>query len=650
VACKWQCVGDTMKFNSTDHTTRSEYNTNHHKPAPGQVRRHANDASDIHSLDSRDQGHASQYESLESALDLDDEVPMSEFSKSQGGRRASVSNLRHALAEMKAQMLMLEKRISSTSRVGDVIGGSEILSQRDSVRSTNVTFANGIAEGSDTTPMLAECREKTWYNFQNKQETNEGECAIEILLGEPDYRPSSKEIDKTKKKAAEERFFKIKASSHTIPAPTPRTDGILPVPERIRINSPLILSTLASIDDTIDIMGPVVMLRPFKFLLYHETQIKDAVHELRDRLDTMLAIPDDVTAQAPTRTATLPAETDDFSIPRNDSEELKSTIEHMRCLCDFIDKYLLPINDHLDKSTASKISFENLWYLFRTGEDIFMPLRSLRKKKVTVDAIATAPETFQSRYNMIWRVIGTGGGRPNIATAKNRNASLRPNPFVVNCYYIDFDGKYFCPIIHTFTIMPFKGEKSINNLDFYPIRFMETDYQSMRENLNKGTTTFASITRSYTHFYYSGPTLTVQPCGCELGKEPVHQENVESEVIVDFRMSLLKHPSWRPKAPIWKHPPMEPRELQENVPVRVLKGNQIIDSDRDHVYDDYHIERELSIAIRNKERIFSPVPSGWTSNESMVPEEDVMLLTSRVFAFVLRTRTFGKNPSYRSLS
>jgi hypothetical protein len=616
----------------------------------GQRQHHTSNTADIHSFDSREQGHASQYESLESAFDLDNDAPMSEFSKSQGGRRDSVSNLARTIAALKAQILMLEKRTGSAPRTIDVAAGSEILSQKDSIRSTNVTFANGIGDGSDPTRMIAECREKTWSDFQNKQETNEGECVIEILVGEPDYWPSTKASNKAGKKSVKERFFKTEAPNHVAHAPAPRVNGILPVPERIRINSPLILSTLASIDNTIDLMGPVVMLRPFKFLLYHDNQIKEAVHGLQDRLEDLVHTTDEDTTRLPSRTATIPAEMEEFSMSRNDSEDLKATIEHMRCLCDFIDKYLLPINDRLDKSTGGRISFSNLWYLFRTGEDIFMPLRSLRKKSVSVEAITAAPETFQSRYNMIWRVIGTGGGRPNIATAKNRNASLRPNPFVVNCYYIDFDGKYFCPIIHTFSIMPFKGEKDITALDFYPIRFMETDLKAMRENLNRGTTTFASITRSFTHFYYSGPTLTVQPCGCELGKEPVHQENVESEVIVDFRMSLLKYPSWRPKAPIWKHPPMDPRELQENVPVRVLKGNQIIDSDRDHVYDDYHIEKELSIAIRNKERIFSPVPSGWTSNESMVPEEDVMLLTARVFAFVLRTRTFGKHPIYHSLT
>ena len=70
-------------------------------------------------------------------------------------------------------------------------------------------------------------------------------------------------------------------------------------------------------------------------------------------------------------------------------------------------------------------------------------------------------------------------------------------------------------------------------------------------------------------------------------------------------------------------------------------------TEHDHIYDDYYIDNESSTTFRNNEHIFAPIPSGWLSNESMVPEKDICLLPGRVFAFVLRTRTFGKSSSYQ---
>jgi hypothetical protein len=332
-----------------------------------------------------------------------------------------------------------------------------------------------------------------------------------------------------------------------------------------------------------------------------------------------------------------------------DIENRQTTLQHMRCLTEFIDRYIKPTVDRLKNNLDGKIQFRDLWYIFRPGENIYMPLR-LPRGAVSLDAVMTAPEMFQSRYNMLWRVTGTGGGRPNLSVAQSRNASLKPNPFKVNCYYIDFDGKYFCPTTHTFSIVPFKGERDITSLDFFPVRFLKAAQHTIKEHLTKGKWIFDNITTSFTHYYYVGPTLVVQPCGCPLQKDPLPQEHVESEVIVDFRMTLIKNPSWRPKPVLWKAPPVERRELQERYPVRYWNDRgraKLENTEHDHIYNDYYIDNESATTFRNNEQIFAPIPSGWLSNESMVPEKDICLLPGRVFAFVLRTRTFGKSSSYQ---
>ena len=275
-----------------------------------------------------------------------------------------------------------------------------------------------------------------------------------------------------------------------------------------------------------------------------------------------------------------------------------------------------------------------------------MPLKTV-DNSLTTEILNITPETFQTRYNQCWRVTGTSGGRPNLTTAQNRNVSLKSNPFKVDCYYIDFHRKYFRPTVHTFEITPFKGERDITDLDFYPSRYMKVSQleQTLKGQVERGNIIYDSLKRSFTHFFYDGPTLMVHPCGCPLKDGPATQEHIESEVIVDFKMALGKHPSWQPEREPWKDPVIERRELQETFPVQYWTDpgrNKLGSSEYDQVYNDYFIDRERATTFRNNEQIFSLIPSGAASNEDMVPEKDGKLLPGRVLAFVLRTRTFGK--------
>ncbi|MCJ1385544.1 hypothetical protein MMC17_008667 [Xylographa soralifera] len=324
-------------------------------------------------------------------------------------------------------------------------------------------------------------------------------------------------------------------------------------------------------------------------------------------------------------------------------EDRRITIKHMRCLIEFIDKYIKPTVVRLENKSYGRIRFADLWYIFRPGEAIYMPLRYSRGP-VLFDTASTRQDIFQPRYELMWRITGTGGGRQNLSVSQRRRDSLEHNPFNINCYYIDFDGRYFVPTTHTFSILPFEGERDILSLEFFPVRFLEAAQDIVKDYLNKGKMFFDNITESFTHYYYAGPTLTTQPCGCPIRNGPLHLEHVESEVIVDFKMTLIKNPSWRPNPSLWKDPPTYKRELQEGYPIRYWNDHRrakLRNMEYDNIYDDYNIDEKSSFAIKSNELIFAPLPSSTLSNASMVPEKDFFLLPSRVFAFVLRTRSFA---------
>lgn len=587
-------------------------------------------------------------ESIERATATEEEEPVFGVARA---RRAnplvSTTHFKQAISEMKERILLLERQLASASSIEDQAGFIDNISATNPTRDIKVMFENSVKDGFDQQQMIPQLYDRSWSDFMNKRAGEKYEYAIEVLVGEPEYHRPTKDTERIDRRQGNNRSLRPGSEIRMDLISSGRGDEAIVVPERIRINSPWILHILAGIDKHIDAAGPIVMLRPFKFLIHYENQIKDSIRVLENQPNgPETTIPPDQSAES--LTSEPSSKTYEVSTASQDIETRQLTLQHMRCLTEFIDRYIKPTVDRLENNSDGKIQFRDLWYIFRPGENIYMPLR-LPRGPVSLDAAMTTPEIFQDRYNMMWRVTGTGGGRPNLSVGQSRNASLKPNPFKVNCYYIDFDGKYFCPTTHTFSIMPFKGKRDITSLDFFPVRFLKAAQHTIKDHLTKGKAIFDNIA-TFTHYYYAGPTLAAQPCGCPIQDGPLHQEHVESEVIVDFRMTLIKNPSWRPKPVLWKAPPVERRELLERHPVRYWNDHErakLVNTEYDHIYDDYHIDRESATTFRNNEQIFAPIPSGSLSNESMVPEKDVLLLPGRVFAFVLRTRIFGKSSPYQ---
>lgn len=549
---------------------------------------------------------------------------------------------------MKQRILALERQLASSSNNEDDASMAGRLTGADAKSDSGVVFENGIKDCADQQQIIPRLCERTWSDFMNKHTDENNEYALEVLVGEPEYYHQKKTVAKPDKKHEKSRGAAAIIDSKNDPKPSERSNGQRPIPNRIRINSTPILKTLKNLDEQIDATASMVMMRPFKFLVHYDLQIKDSIRVLEHQLLGPETNTTPVDSENATSFEPL-SMMHEVSILSKEKEIRQETLQHMRCLADFMDRYIRPTVSRLEDNSNGKIHFMDLWYIFKPGDDIHMPLR-VQDTSVTVDAIGTTPETFQSRYNQLWRVTGTSGGRPNISAAQSRNASLKSNPFRVDCYYIDFHGRYFRPTVHTFEIMPFKGERDISSLDFYPARYMEMaqEQQTYKGKLEKGKVVFDAMARSFTHFFYSGPTLMVHPCGCRLQDGPTIQEHIESEVIVDFKMALRKHPSWQPLREPWKDPVIERRELQETFSVQYWTDHgrtKLKSTEYDQVYNDYFIDRERAVIFKNNEQIFAPIPSGWLSNESMVPEKDILLLPGRVFAFVLRTRTFGKPPS-----
>ena len=554
---------------------------------------------------------------------------------------------------MKERILDLEKQVAFASTNEELRGVIGEISGSDSRRVVNVMFDDSVKDSLRQQEMIPQLRERSWSGFMNKQLGEKYEYAIEVLVEEPKYHDSTKEAKRIDRRQGGNYSLKSESKTSIGLVPSEENNEAMLNPERIRINSHWILNMLASIDRNIDTAGPIVMLRPFKFLVYYENQIKDSIHVLENQMDGPEATTS--TRQSPEPSTTeLSSTTHEGSAVFQDSETRQINIEHVRCLTEFINRYIKPTVIRLENNFDGRIRFTELWYIFRPGDDIYMPLQSSRGPALldtttTTTTTTTTPEMFQGRYQMMWRVTGTGGGRQNLSIGQRRLTNPKHNPFKVNCYYIDFDGRYFCPTTHTFSILPFEGDRDILSFHFFPLRFWKTAQHHVQQHIEDGRIFYDSLADTCAHFYYAGPTLTTQPCGCPIQNDPLHQELVESEVIIDFKLTLIKNPLWRPNPSLWKDPPAERRELQERYPVRYWNDYErakLGNMEYDHIYDDYEIDEKSSLTFKGNELIFAPIPSCSLSNASMVPEGDFFLLPGRVFAFVLRTRSFGMPSSY----
>ena len=557
----------------------------------------------------------------------------------------AASHASPAISELNERIRALETQLGNRLNGSNEIRPKEIdattVQSHETGESYTARWRKSIAYPSQIKPQL---RERTWMEFICKAPTEDLEYAIDVLIEEPPYEDFKSTSNPKNKTRADKRNIELEHGVRKQGSPNSTIYGATTVSDRIRINSPLILRALTDIDASLEQTTPMVMLRPFKFLVHHQEQIRD-LHRRSTTENVKLASssePDEITTTLSTEASLKVSHYNHDASPPQEP----SSVEHLQCLINFIDIYLKPVLQRFSKDVDDQICFRDLWYIFAPGENVYFPLKHPRGPLAVNILGSTAPEIFQSRYEITWRACGTGGGRPRPVTGQNRSQDFETEPFWVNLYYIDFDGRFFCPIIHKFCIPPFTGTRTITSLDFYPVRFQPDFQKIIQDHIEKGWEVYKSITEVHTHAYYAGPTLTAQPCGCSIKTDPPKSEYVESEVIMDFRTTLRANPSWRPATMSFKPPPIDPDrpDLLNPNPARswITTKSAVPRVLADYIYDDYQIDEERAEIFRKQESIFSPISTGMVTNQELVSAKNMMILAGRVFGYVLKTRTFGR--------
>lgn len=126
-----------------------------------------------------------------------------------------------------------------------------------------------------------------------------------------------------------------------------------------------------------------------------------------------------------------------------------------------------------------------------------------------------------------YRVLNVTGGRPRaisgplstrdresetdpraVASRKLKDQGYSPGSFLIECFYIHFDGTRYGPVNVTFQIRKFDGKKEITSLPIFPLD-CDKNEQSTRDTLLKRGQEFSSLSNANAaaHRKYRGLTL-----------------------------------------------------------------------------------------------------------------------------------------------
>lgn len=512
---------------------------------------------------------------------------------------------------------------------------------------------------------------------------------IDVLVGEPVIAYDVLEILRFRM-GKNSRYGREQEKALERKPPTKQTlvAGQAPLPERIRINSKELLRIFARIHES-ELAGsgsePVVIIRPFKALAYYDKSLRDWHGKLASKFDPPVppsqnpagdagdGISPDLHADQVTAPDVVlhPAEGEDSptastsiklqptSETKYDGEEEKgeeredekekdpnddstsaTALAHLRCLLDFMDSHISTKTKYLHSSGCQRLSFADIWHLFKPGDTV-----------------------IRSDGKQAYRVISiTSTGHKVVPPWRNwfdqSSAEQEETPVKIKCVYVDFDGKQIGPVSKLFEIKRFEGERAVTSLDIYPLRFHPLRKDKPTKNNGKEGEPAEPGTQLQKHLVGRGKKF-LQAAGIKhmyyVGPDLETKDDIESQVMIDFETAFSaddseeKKKEWKPILETLLGATPEESKEKESCRAECCSG--------ENIHDDAYVEKK-----RNEEYMASLFPESRDNLPSVaiVPrplketntpgnvltEDDLAIMSYRVFGFVLRNRKWGKFPSH----
>jgi hypothetical protein len=368
-------------------------------------------------------------------------------------------------------------------------------------------------------PIIAQARRCTFEQFVNRFSPEEAGYAIEYLeAGTELGLEMAKEVGRR-------RLAKVKGyeGQNAMEYKSRRFDGGLSSGtwvQAVRIQSPKVLKTLAEVTGYNWGTEPHTFMRPFGHLIHFHPQIKEKLEALK-----AAAVERDVA----------------------DGSE-KGSLEHLECYVSFVDENLMPLVDQFadaNHSNPKRIRYEDLWYLFKPGDLIYLPRNTLQKMLRNRGHTEAYPES--AIYQTIWRleIFWPHEGDLELPMIGNGSSDWEAK---TRLYFVDYDGTAYKPVSISVTMDHFDGEKDIRTLNVFPIRFVP-DHETLIEKSKEWGERFTQCIEQR-HVSYKAWTLQNEPLGWRYvhnnnGRPATSPEFTDGDVIIDFQEAFNAHPAWK---------------------------------------------------------------------------------------------------------
>ncbi|OJJ72531.1 hypothetical protein ASPBRDRAFT_543592 [Aspergillus brasiliensis CBS 101740] len=453
-------------------------------------------------------------------------------------------------------------------------------------------------------------------SFMNRSVDDDADYTIEALISTSDWW---KDLEREKRRRAAN------------PSPWTETHEVAPPSEgvaetlqlqRVRIRSPDILRRLCELGEwnessMVPPKSDCVFCRPFHALAYFHGEIKHQLEQLESSLEDSQA----------------------NKQPENNepdgSQITPDTVirDELRCYVTFVEERILPLWKRFEtvtKNTPNKVRYDELPFLFRPGDLVFVPSVATSSKARHQSAIQNVFRLASLRpEDHMWQTDPGGWFVPNSLARWS-------------IYCFDHDGEQLKVIWQSLEVPHFAGEQDITSLPCYPLRYLPDHAQILKVQAENGRLFKELIKPDNKHQYYSGWNLSTGIF--KESMELAEPEHVESEVIIDIkeasryvtetyptdtkRYEETFHDSWS-------------TVVDENVSYRLWRkaSPHFVEKNENMlVREDYTYAKQAQAYMKENPYI----DNNDTFSKETWTDEDLALLPRRVLGYVLRERRFTR--------
>ncbi|KAG9206967.1 hypothetical protein G6514_000258 [Epicoccum nigrum] len=525
-----------------------------------------------------------------------------------------------------------------------------------------------------TTVFIPQLNRVTWTRFMNSVVGDE-QYAIDVLIGpvkshwhirqEEMHHPQSGAEETKLDHHALSSSVGDSAGSADMGARAPakeRNETQSEVPERIRLNCPKILATFYNVlGETLPDRPKNVLIRPYKALIRHDEALRQRLRELqvrheKDLQDTSQQQPSTEENQSsvannsdgPDSSAT-PTQNNEL-VPFTDIDDHKIELQGLKCLLEFMDTYLVPVQQRYRSATAKKICFSDLWYLYRPGDLVVITdeTNNETNKETNNETKKKGPRHMKTNKVplSLCRVLSVSRGRPDLTTLHGAESAVKPpvikmNDFRIQGHTIAYDGTNFGPSPQVFSISPFQGEKEISTLDPCPLRYAER-FSDLETRLIEKGREFLQYTKP-SHCRYAGPSYSTLR---NVSHDPDAEKNtmIDGHVIVDFKEARRNNYAWVLRQEILDADEGLSSEIDEDEPRTIWKDKERkswFERWTRMIFDDDYVDRNDEEEYIESNIFLTAWKSNKTVDQEYLERTDYALLPNRVVGYDLYRHKFA---------